>query len=1078
MVPNLQTLTLDQQICAFEASLSIIESGTTSNAELQLARERLVCLIRLACTLQTEKTASSLSVLLESAAATSGGRRESAIFILRALAVEGLLPFESDHQLERRVVELVEAGFQDQLKVLKLNEKRQTFEKMAALKGFHEFICQQLRVLAEVQPTLADIASAKPDIQRSTKNGALSAYLQPFGWTSIKGKINQICDQVTELYECKDATYKQRFERLEAICTDLRSECELIPTFLTQHYGLPFINAIEDAMDTLKVGSTEKFSCDLEPRRKQPDIAAKRYPLHLVDKWLTITLPFINKGPGVAVDVTVELDCGSQGGLALESEEIRLGDIPPGDFAISFLALVVDSMEIVDLAIQVTWGQLFGGSKSTAINVRLNGQDSTVNWASLELLEPYNLEVADEDRFVGRKSKVQAIGNRLLRAQMSSTYITGQKRIGKTSLAQAVLRYVVENAKAPVEYNPLYLEWGEYCDADASRTVRSLGNNLHEFLCSNLPEGTVAPQASYEGSLAPLNAVAKLLEQKCPNKRFVIVLDEFDEIHPEMYRYGPLAEAFFANLRTLSSRKNLAFLLVGGEKMPFIIGAQGDQLNKFVREPLDYFSRSDEWTDYVELIKGPVRGHLNWEDSALTEVYNSTAGHPYYTKLLCAKVFSTAVSERDTEIIVADVKHALNRRISELDTNAFAHFWKDGISGEREESEVIELKRLRVLVAFGRALRTGQTSRESVAQQLSGGTLHASGVGPIIDDFCRRDVMREVGGAVETILPMFQLWIGDVGVTKLIASTLADDLENQLQKAHDAAYVKAAEITDLLKSWPLYRGKEVTTDGVRAWLDQVPSAQDQRLLFTLLCQLKFVTSPQIAELLSQAHDKVVVKVTPPVKRESKVEKRRDLLVTYLDGPAKSGAFYARSYAKEIGLLLDCVVEPGKLTRRLRGESDQPSALVIVDDLAGTGTTVAEGLDALLQPIAEALKDTGVPVVLILLFSTEKAETKIRQVLLKYPAVTSRVHVCELLGDENRAFVNGNIGFWKDSDERDRAKALCVRLGTGLYADPLGFGSQSLLLAFPDGCPNNNLPIIFASRAGGQPWTALLQRPAS
>ena len=43
-------------------------------------------------------------------------------------------------------------------------------------------------------------------------------------------------------------------------------------------------------------------------------------------------------------------------------------------------------------------------------------------------------------------------------------------------------------------------------------------------------------------------------------------------------------------------------MLVGGN-MPFIMGAQGDQLNKFIREPLDYFSRSAEWEDFCELAR-------------------------------------------------------------------------------------------------------------------------------------------------------------------------------------------------------------------------------------------------------------------------------------------------------------------------------------------------------------------------------------------------------------------------------------------------------------------------------------------
>ena len=123
-----------------------------------------------------------------------------------------------------------------------------------------------------------------------------------------------------------------------------------------------------------------------------------------------------------------------------------------------------------------------------------------------------------------------------------------------------------------------------------------------------------------------------------------------------MYRYGPLAEAFFSNLRTLSAKSNIAVMLVGGENMPFIMSAQGDQLNKFVKEPLDYFSRADEWDDFCDLAKQNGKVPLNWYESALTELFNFTNGHPYYTKLLCARIFRTAVSERDTEITSEEVR--------------------------------------------------------------------------------------------------------------------------------------------------------------------------------------------------------------------------------------------------------------------------------------------------------------------------------------------------------------------------------------------------------------------------------------
>jgi hypothetical protein len=959
-----------------------------------------------------------LSPLLEAVAKSNTGRRESAILTVRALSLEGLLPLREESQLGRAIVSLVEAGFADGCKNLKLADKRQTYEKVDALRGLHESTCANLQILRELPNSLAEIGALNGDIQRAIRKDQCAAYLAPFGWIALRSKIVHICEQISGLVACTDSSYKSRFDQVAEACRELASMITE-PSFLHGEYVTAFVLKIESALQTLKNGSADHFTCTLEPRRKQPELAEKRYPLHRNGEMLTITIPMVNLGPGVAVDVNVELDSGVSSALALDVNEIRLGDIPPGEFALSFKAMVIAPVNSVSMVAQVSWNELFGESKSIAFDLKLVGQDPTVNWEALEQLDPYSLEEADSEQFVGRTAKIQAIGNRLLKAQMSSTYITGQKRVGKTSLSKAVLRYVMAVAKAPAIFETTYLEWGEYSTADAKSTVKALGDQLYLFLASHLPAGVNLVAPNFDGSLAPLNLVAKTLEIHKPNHRFVIVLDEFDEIHPEMYRYGALAEAFFANLRTLAARRNLAFILVGGEKMPFIISAQGDQLNKFGREPLDYFSRSEEWTDFVELVTAPARKQLNWEESALNELFTLTNGHPYYTNLLCARIFASAIAQRDTEIIARDVRHAASGRISELDTNSFAHFWKDGINGERDAAEVIELKRLRLLVAFGRASRLGGTSRDAISAQVSGSSLHVSDVGPLIDDFCRRDIMKETGSDVTVQLSIFYRWLQDVGVTKLISSTLADDLEAQLKNANDLAYVTAKEVESLIKAWPLYRGGQITGESVRAWLDQVEQVQEQRLLFSILENLRFVTTAQIAEQLRNAHERVVARTTPPRTRENKVEKRRDLLVTYVDGPGKSGASYAKAYAKENSLLMDSVMEPSRLQRRLAGDSDLPNAVVIVDDLAGTGKTIAENIAPLMATLGPLLVQA-----------------------------------------------------------RDRAKALCIRLGTGLYKEPLGFGSQALLIAFPDTCPNNNLPIIFASKSGQRPWDALLPRPAS
>lgn len=1066
----------EESILTIEQAILKAETLEGQAEPLNDARQILINSICQICNIEEIEKSKKISNILEKAASAINGRRVSAILILRAMAINGLLPFESDHQLSRRVVDLIEGNFSDQLRRLRLNEKRQTFEKIDLMRGYHSSICQELMPLMSAGQTLADIAALTPDITKIVRNGTLGAYLQPYRWTQLKALLSQLCELAINLNACTDSSYKQRFTELENKSDELASECNQLPSFLSK-YIKAFIESVSNSLQTLRKDSRNSFSTDLEPQRRIPEVAAKRYPLHIVNKFITITLPFVNKGPGVAVNVQVELDTGSNSGFALEEEFLHLGDVPPGEFALSFRGMVVQEMDSCNLALQLQWSEFFGEMKSEAISVRLLSQDPNVDWKSLQQFEPYSLDVADGERFVGRQAKVQSICNRLIRAQMSSTYITGQKRIGKTSLAQAVERSLEQASEITTKYRTLYLEWGEYSNADAGKTVEVLGETIFQFLCSYLPPHINPPIANFSGSIAALNTIARLLDQVCPNDKFVLILDEFDEIHPEMYRYGALAEAFFSNLRTLSAKRNIAFILVGGEKMPFIIGAQGDQLNKFSREPLDYFSRSEEWDDYVKLVRDPVRGKVNWQDNAINELFTETAGHPYYTKLICSKVLFNAVNERDTEVIASDVRKAISDCVSELDINSFAHFWKDGISEEREEAQVIELKRLRVLVAFGRAHRDGPVTRETLHVAYKELSLDDSSVRPIIDDFLRRDIFRESGKVLTTSLPLFQRWVADVGVTKLITSTLADEIAQELTKADDAAYVTSGELIDLVRNWPLYRANSITAESVRAWLAQVPSIQEQRLLYTLLKNLRFVTPSQIAELLSLAR-RTVSEVAPTPVRFNKNERRRDLTVTYLDGPAKSGAYFARAYAKEAGILMDCVIEPSRILKRLESEVSPPSAILIIDDLAATGKTISVGIKEFIEPISDKLQETNTPIVIILLFASAEAFTRIEKAVSQFQNIKIKIYVCEELREEAYAFSHASLNFWKNETEKDKAKALCLRLGTHLYKPPLGFGSQALLIAFPEGCPNNSLPILFASSAGPQPWTALLPRPSS
>ncbi|HEV7446540.1 MAG TPA: hypothetical protein VGO18_28485, partial [Steroidobacteraceae bacterium] len=323
-------------VAAMEQALSNAKPNDSGQAFTEARAEYVEAIAAISGQPSIPKT---LSTLVESVGKTHTGRREAAILTVRALSVEGLLPLNEDAPLGRNVAALIESGFLDGCKNLKLADKRMTYEKVDALKGLHASICANLSILHDLPDSLAEIDALNGDIQRALRKDQCGAYLAPFGWTVLRTKVIHICEQIAGLVECSDASYKSRFDQVSESCRELAGMAQL-PGFLNAEYIAPFASKVENALQTLKSGSTDQFACTLEPRRRQPEIAEKRYPLHRAGEMLTVTVPMVNLGPGVAVDVNVELDSGVSSALALDTDELLLGDIPPGEFALSFKAMV------------------------------------------------------------------------------------------------------------------------------------------------------------------------------------------------------------------------------------------------------------------------------------------------------------------------------------------------------------------------------------------------------------------------------------------------------------------------------------------------------------------------------------------------------------------------------------------------------------------------------------------------------------------------------------------------------------------------------------------------------------------
>lgn len=995
--------------------------------------------------------------------------RSLAAAVIRISACEGLLVTNSTNRVDRHIVEIIEQGYGDLLEKSGATQQSQTHEKLAVAHRLHQDACDTLALLHRPFSSLQALSATRQEIQRELNYGPLKRYLAAFGFSTIQSAIASLLGQVAQVAKSEGTVLQSSLIALSESIDDEIEQSKGIPTFLVQDYFLPFLAALKSATATLESSLAETFACSISAAQGTLRFE-KRYPLHVVGSQIHVFISLTNSGPGTAQDVQaicIGSDC------QVISEETRLGDIPPGQFVLTLVFEVSRPKDVVDLIVEISWGVVGEAKRRTAeFGIQAEAQRTDLDWAALSLRQPYSLDIAYGEDFYGRKDALRRIMRRLSPASMQSCFIAGQKRVGKSSLARAVESSLTRDFKET--YRVLYLECGEFRHSSGAETLGALGSRLEEFLVADLPRNESFESEDYTRSLAPLNRILEKLRQAREELRFVVILDEFDEVNEDLYRYGDLANTFFLNLRTISSKRNIAFILVGAERMPHVMAAQGEKLNRFERESLDSFDRETEWADYLALVRQPVKEFIEAHESALFSLFEFTHGHPYFTKMLCASVYELAVQTKDAEVSRNEVAMAAERTVSTLDTNAFAHYWRDGIRGDADEIEIVSLKRCRVLLAWARTARAGgPLSAEEIMGNVHSSALASSEVLPILEDFCRRGVFREDDGEFFPTVRLFRDWLVDSGFSMLVADRLGDDLAEAKQRTEDKAYVRSEEIVALTDKWALYQGREITPERLRQWLSQVDSHVEQRLLFKLLQHVRFVTDAEVRQMFSSAHAWIRNQL-PPLVKKTRAQRRDDIVVTFADGQGKSGAHYAGIYAHANDIVAENVLPPGGLAERLRSLPERDVGVVLVDDMVGTGHSLVSGLESHRSTFEEIGVGSTLPLAVVACIGTEEGERRVREFLsTNWP--NADLEICELIGSDHKGFTD-SVGFWESEDEKARAKSLAADLGARVQKrKPLGYGDQGLLLTFTRNCPNNSLPILHASGRTSGSWAALFPR---
>lgn len=800
---------------------------------------------------------------------------------------------------------------------------------------------------------------------------------------------------------------------------------------------------------------------------------------------IVLAFSLLNRGQGHAYDVSLRQTREACGSHLTLIEPPGPFDVPPGGEQLVRLHLSLEA-PVNELDIPIEWICQTSSAKETvtADTLHVSQQVNEPDWQSVLLNAPYSLNpIREPDRLYGRESSLHKL--RLAAMAGASTFVWGQKRIGKTSLLQVLAAELAPRS----DFTCLLLRMGEVASLHEGQLAQLIAQRLVDK--ANVLV-RVPAEAEFGASLSRLIPFIEQLVAAKPRHKYLVIIDEFDDLDASFYT-GERGKQFVKALRSISE-VGLTFFFVGSERMEAIYGRHQADLNKWRNIMLD---RIDSRSDCRSLIAEPVAGVIEFAPEAIDFIIDFTAGNPFYIHNFCYQVFERCLQEHRTFVDDNDTHAVREQLLRALGPTNFSHLWDDNPVLEAQEKRRESAENCVVLTcvaalggryeAIEDLVELQETLPLSVEDRATTTELRRA-----CDRLTRRGVLKSQasGAGFVVALPIFREWMGANAVAKLLPqwSEYKEALRRERQlalagseqppePAEPAAFPISEDDILAVAQRLMYCGKQKDVAEIRSWLRQFDDDGRIEMAFQLLQR---VTDKGFFNEGAKALGLQRLKQMVQAKRLSVgagswtiVRERLDnLALGYLDSEHKSGATTTRELQK--------ILRPGKigpavsLDSWMRAHIDADALVVIADDFAGTGQTLVEGLKKFRAKVDSALWARFIEekrLAVYVMFAFPEALEAASQ---EFPGL--EVVAATVLGDELRA-CDEMAGIFANDDERRFAEQVLHQIGRELSPSaPLGHGGMGALVVFHNTTPNNTLPIFWCSgTVGERPWKALFQR---
>lgn len=350
----------------------------------------------------------------------------------------------------------------------------------------------------------SDVKQAKAlqnGVLRRLNSSAGKLVLRPFiPFGDSDRDLKQLLDAITSL-DTEDASELDAgFSRLQAAATKCRTTAASIGTAFSSTV------LIETTEAVLRVATlTNELS---KPPAALAVVAGTR-PLPLRQPGVTCEVGYElrNDSEARASDIRVEVTVEGSAVIVVDDPVSIKGLASHSVVPLSTTLSVLEASAGQTLRMDVSWRNPDHSAGSTTHALNLAAQPADVDWALASVQEPFAAYPVEEARqLVGRGQLLRELSLRFRQLPLSNIYITGQRRVGKTSLVRVLAR---ELEAADDRLVVASVEMGEVRREDGRETIGQLGRVLAKKLVAKTGSTGAVDVPAFDATLAPLNELVE-----------------------------------------------------------------------------------------------------------------------------------------------------------------------------------------------------------------------------------------------------------------------------------------------------------------------------------------------------------------------------------------------------------------------------------------------------------------------------------------------------------------------------------------------------------------------------------------